>query len=91
MVDTLGRLSQRTAASPAMEAADDAVGGAVNVANRLSALPGRTLPPPTGLGYGTTSVRPADVHAGLADLARTWACAWPASRSTTAGTSTTRR
>ena len=37
-----------------MEAADNAVGGAVNVANRLSALTQPTLPP-NGLGYGTTS------------------------------------
>jgi uncharacterized protein (DUF1501 family) len=54
MVDTLAGLSVRSAANAAMEAADNAVGGAVNVASRLSALTQPTLPP-SGLGYGTTS------------------------------------
>ena len=51
MMDTLAALPQRSAASAAMDAADNAVGGAVNVANRLKALSQPTLPP-TGLGYG---------------------------------------
>src|SRR4029079_3953053 len=51
MVDTLAGLSVRSAASDAMSAADNAVGGAVNVASRLSALTQPTLPP-HGLGYG---------------------------------------
>jgi hypothetical protein len=54
MVDTLAGLSVRSAANDAMAAADNAVGGAVNVASRLSALTQPTLPP-HGLGYGTTS------------------------------------
>jgi uncharacterized protein (DUF1501 family) len=54
MVDTLAGLSVRSAANDAMSAADNAVGGAVNVASRLSALTQPTLPP-HGLGYGTTS------------------------------------
>ena len=54
MVDTLAGLSVRSAANDSMAAADDAVGGAVNVASRLSALTQPTLPP-SGLGYGTTS------------------------------------
>jgi uncharacterized protein (DUF1501 family) len=53
MVDTLAGLSQRTPANAAMAAADTAVGGAVNVANRLSALTQPSLPP-GGLGYGAT-------------------------------------
>ena len=51
MMDTLAALPQRSAASPAMDAADNAVGGAVNVANRLKALTQPALPP-NGLGYG---------------------------------------
>jgi uncharacterized protein (DUF1501 family) len=54
MVDTLAGLSVRSAANDAMAAADNAVGGAVNVASRLSALTQPTLPP-NGLGYGSTS------------------------------------
>ena len=53
MVDALAELSQRSAANAAMAAADTAVGGAVNVATRLSALTQPSLPP-NGLGYGTT-------------------------------------
>ena len=53
MMDTLAALPQRSAASPAMDAADNAVGGAVNVANRLKALTQPTLPP-NGLGYGAS-------------------------------------
>ena len=53
MVGTLDSLSQRTAASPGMEAADHAVGGAVSIANTLSGLPDVTLPP-SGRGYDTT-------------------------------------
>lgn len=53
MVDALAGLSQRSAANAAMAAADTAVGGAVNVANRLSALTQPSLPP-NGLGYGST-------------------------------------
>ena len=53
MVDTLAALPQLSAASPAMAAADNAVGGAVNVANRLKALTQPTLPP-AGDGYGSS-------------------------------------
>ena len=38
MVGTLESLTQRPAANPAMAAADDALGGAVSIANRLSGL-----------------------------------------------------
>ncbi len=38
MVQTLGDLTQRTPQARAMEAADNAVGGAVSVANRLAGL-----------------------------------------------------
>jgi uncharacterized protein (DUF1501 family) len=53
MVDTLESLTERTAPNVASTAADEAVGGAVNVANRLSALVQPSLPP-NGLGYGST-------------------------------------
>ncbi len=53
MVDALAGLAQRTALNDAMDAADGAVGGAVNVANRLGALTQPTLPP-AGLSYGST-------------------------------------
>src|SRR3954452_6231372 len=53
MVSALSGLTQRTAANAAMAAADDSIGGAVNVANRLAALTQPSLPP-NGLGYGTT-------------------------------------
>jgi uncharacterized protein (DUF1501 family) len=53
MVDSLAGLAQRSAVNPAMEAADGAVGGAVNIANRLSALTQPPLPP-AGAGYGST-------------------------------------
>jgi len=53
MVSALSGLTQRTAANTAMAAADESIGGAVNVANRLAALTQPSLPP-NGLGYGTT-------------------------------------
>jgi uncharacterized protein (DUF1501 family) len=53
MVDALAGLTQRTAPNPGMAAADAALGGAVNVANRLAALSQPNLPP-SGLGYGAT-------------------------------------
>ncbi len=53
MTQTLGGLTSRPGSNPAMRAADDAVGGAVSVANRLKSL-GTTTIPPTGFGYGTT-------------------------------------
>ena len=53
MVDALAGLAQRSALNGAMDAADGAVGGAVNVANRLSALTQPALPP-SGFSYGNT-------------------------------------
>ena len=53
MVQTLGGLTQRTPVHTQMGAADEAVGGAVTVANRLAGL-GATTIPPGGFGYGTT-------------------------------------
>jgi uncharacterized protein (DUF1501 family) len=53
MVDTLASLTQRPAGGVGQAAADGAVGGAVNVANRLKALTQPALPPPA-LGYGTS-------------------------------------
>ena len=53
MTSTLGELANRPGSNAAMRAADDAVGGAVSVANRLKSI-GTTTIPPTGFGYGTT-------------------------------------
>ncbi len=53
MTDTLGGLANRPGANDTMRAADTAVGGAVEVANRLQSI-GTTTIPPTGFGYGTS-------------------------------------
>ena len=53
MTSTLGELANRPGSNAAMRAADDAVGGAVSVANRLKSI-GTTTIPPTGFGYGNT-------------------------------------
>ena len=49
--DTLAAIAARSAANPAMAAADDATAGALEVATRVAGLGGVTLPP-AGLGYG---------------------------------------
>jgi|tagenome__1003787_1003787.scaffolds.fasta_scaffold20957879_2 uncharacterized protein (DUF1501 family) len=66
MVDTLDSLTQRTAASTAMAAADNALGGAVTIANELAGLPDTTLPP-TGVGYDTSD--PTSFEQRLSTLA----------------------
>ena len=54
MTETLGKPGQPTRRRiPPCSAANDAVGGAVSVANRLKSL-GTTTIPPTGFGYGTS-------------------------------------
>ena len=53
MTQTLGGLTSRPGSNAAMRAADDAVGGAVSVANRLKSIGTATIPP-TGFGYGTS-------------------------------------
>ena len=53
MTQTLGGLTSRPGSNAAMRAADDAVGGAVSVANRLKSI-GTTTIPPTGFGYGNS-------------------------------------
>ncbi len=67
MTQTLGSLTKPTRRRiAAMRAADDAVGGAVSVANRLKSL-GTTTIPPTGFGYGTQRLRRSDVDALVDD------------------------